>query len=196
MVMLIIVWVFLWDSVSGMTILSGLVVAFTVVRAFYLPPIQLSGRLPLFSGTDFGFWVMLTVRLSSSQVAWLTVRPRPVAAGSVVAVDLATRSDLLITLVTMVNGLIPGSLVIEIDRARAVVFVHGLNCADEDEIEKVREKTHGIETLLIYAIGSPHDIEALNDARRERGQRPRLESLTIRERARRARMHKEARGNG
>jgi multicomponent Na+:H+ antiporter subunit E len=96
----------------------------------------------------------------------------------------------------MVNGLIPGSLVIEIDRARGVVFVHGLNCADDEEIEKVRAKTHEIETLLIYAIGSPHDIEALNDARRERGQRPRLENLTIRERARRARLAKEARAHG
>ena len=196
LVVLILVWVFLWDSVSVLTILSGLVVAFTVVRAFYLPPIQLSGRLNLLYGTVFVFWFMLNVLLSSIQVAWLTVRPRPVSAGSVVAVDLATRSDLLITLVTMVNGLIPGSLVIEIDRARAVVFVHGLNCADDDEIEKVRAKTHQIETLLIYAIGSPHDIEALNDARRERGQRPRLENLTIRERARRARLAKEARGQG
>src|SRR5699024_9442273 len=133
------------------------------------------------------------VLLASIEVAWLTVRRRPVDAGSVMAVDLATRSDLLITLVTMTNGLIPGSLVIEIDRARAVVFVHGLNCADDEELEKVRAKTHQIETLLIYAIGSPHDIEALNDARRERGQKPRLENLTTRERARRARAAKEAR---
>lgn len=196
MLVLIVVWIFLWDSVSGMTILGGLVVAFIVVRVFYLPPIQLSGRINVFYGTYFILWFMLNVFLSSIQVAWMTMRPRPVAAGSVVSVDLSTRSDLLITLVTMVNGLIPGSLVIEIDRARAVVFVHGLNCADEDEIEKVRAKTHEIETLLIYAIGSPHDIEALNDTRRERGQQPRLERLTIRERARRARLHKEARENG
>ena len=110
------------------------------------------------------------------------------------AVDLATRSDLLITLVTMVNGLI--RVARHRDRpGRAVVFVHGLNCADEEEIGGADEDAQ-IETLLIYAIGSPHDIEALNDARRERGQPPRLESLTIRERARRARQLKEARGNG
>ena len=40
LVVLILVWVFLWDSVSVLTILSDLVVAFTVVRAFYLPPIS------------------------------------------------------------------------------------------------------------------------------------------------------------
>lgn len=193
---LIIVWIFLWDDVSGMVILSGALLAFGLMRAFYLPPIQLSGRLNFYYGTYFLLWFMLNVTVASFQVAWLTVRPRPVDAGSVIAVDLATRSDLLITLVTMVNGLIPGSLVIEIDRARAVVFVHGLNCADEEELERVREKTHQIETLLICAIGSPHDIEALNDARAERGLTPMLEKRAIRERARRARAAKEARTRG
>ena len=193
MLVLIVVWIFLWDSASGLVVASGVVVAFTVVRAFYLPPIQLAGRVNFYYATLFILWFMFNVLLASIEVAWLTVRRRPVDAGSVMAVDLATRSDLLITLVTMTNGLIPGSLVIEIDRARAVVFVHGLNCADDEELEKVRAKTHQIETLLIYAIGSPHDIEALNDARRERGQKPRLENLTTRERARRARAAKEAR---
>lgn len=193
MVVLNIVWIFLWDSVSALTILTGLIVSFSVIRLFYLPPIQLSGRLNILWGTLFVFWFMWNVFLGSVQVAWLAVRRSPVDAGAVVVVDLATRSDLLITLVTMVNGLIPGSLVIEIDRARAVVFVHALHCADNEQIEKVRAKTHEIETLLIYAIGSPHDIEALNDARIERGQKPRLERLRIRERARRARLAKEAR---
>lgn len=187
-----VVWILLWDSFSGMIVISGIVLSFTVVRLFYLPPIQLGGRINVYYGTLFVVWFMFNVFVASIHVSWLTVRWRPVDAGSVAAVDLSTRSDLLITLVTMVNGLIPGSLVIEIDRARAVVFIHALNCADEVEVEKVRAKTHRIETLLIYAIGSPHDIEALNDARRERGEKPRLESLTIRERARRARMAKEA----
>ena len=135
---LIVVWVFLWDEVSGMVVISGALLAFALMRAFYLPPIQLSGRLNFYYGAYFLLWFMLNVLIASFQVAWLTVRPRPVDAGSVIAVDLATRSDLLITLVTMVNGLIPGSLVIEIDRARAVVFVHGLNCADEEELERVQ----------------------------------------------------------
>ncbi|HLS32352.1 MAG TPA: Na+/H+ antiporter subunit E [Brevibacterium sp.] len=193
---LIVVWVLLWDELSGMILISGAVLAFAVMRAFYLPPIQLSGRLNVYYGAYFVLWFMVNVLIASLQVAWLTVRPRPVDAGSVIAVDLATRSDLLITLVTMVNGLIPGSLVIEIDRARAVVFVHGLNCADEEELEQVRAKTHRIETLLICAIGSSHDIEALNDERAERGLRPLLEKRTIRERARRARAAKEARARG
>ena len=196
LLVLIAVWIFLWDEVSGMVVISGALLAFALMRAFYLPPIQLSGRLNFYYGTYFLLWFVVNVFIASFQVAWLTVRPRPVDAGSVIAVDLATRSDLLITLVTMVNGLIPGSLVIEIDRARAVVFVHGLNCADAEELERVREKTHRIETLLICAIGSPHDIEALNDARAERGLKPVLEKRAIRERARRARAAKEARARG
>ena len=50
---LIVVWIFLWDEVSGMVIISGAVLAFAVMRAFYLPPIQLSGRLNFYYGTYF-----------------------------------------------------------------------------------------------------------------------------------------------
>lgn len=183
---LVVVWVFLWDSVSVLTVLTGIVVALGVTRVFYLPPIELSGRINVLYGAWFLIWFCSHVLFASLQVAWLSFRPRPVDAGSVVAVDLATRSDLLITLVTMVNGLIPGSLVIEIDRARAVIFVHVLNCAEDEEIEKARAQTHRIEHLLICTLGSPHDIQALNEYREERGLAPVLESRTIRARARRA----------
>ncbi|GAA2096201.1 MULTISPECIES: Na+/H+ antiporter subunit E [Brevibacterium] len=188
---LVVVWVFLWDSVSVLTVLTGLVVALGVTRLFYLPPIELSGRINVLYGAWFVVWFCAHVLAASFQVAWLSFRPKPVAAGSVVAVDLATRSDLLITLVTMVNGLIPGSLVIEIDRARAVVFVHVLNCADEEEMENARRQTHRIEHLLICTLGSPHDVQALNEAREAKGLPPVLESRTIRARALRAKLARQ-----
>lgn len=189
---LVVVWVFLWDSVSVLTILTGIVVALALTRLFYLPPIELSGRINVLYGAWFVIWFCYHVLVASVQVAWLSFRPRPVEAGSVVAVDLATRSDLLITLVTLVNGLIPGSLVIEIDRARAVVFVHVLNCAEDEEIEAARAQTHRIEHLLICTLGSPHDIEALNDYREERGLPPVLEKRAIKVRARRAKLARQA----
>lgn len=171
-VILCLLWIMLWDDVSGMTVLSGLLIGLIIPQVFYLPAIELSGRFHLGYAIVFVVWFCWSVLVASFQVAWLTVRPKRVDAGSVVSVELTTRSDLIITLVALVNGLIPGSMVIELDRARAVLFIHALNCSDDARIETARASTLKIERLLVAAIGSRADVLALNATLAARGEKP------------------------
>lgn len=181
---LIILWVMLWDDVSVLTVSAGFVIAWTVSRFFYLPPVELSGRLNVWYGIVFGVWFTWSMIKASIHVAWLAVRPTKVRAGSLVAIDLHTRSDLLITLVALVAGLIPGSFATEINRARSTIYLHVLDCASDKDVEEARAVAYRIEHHLVRAIGSAHDIAILNDWREENGQPPVLAHLSITQRRR------------
>lgn len=169
---LVIVWIMLWDSVSMLTVLTGIGVAFGVMWLFRLPPIKLSGRFNIIYGLRFVGWFVYKVCTASVHVAWLAVRPKQVGPGSMVAVALNTRSDLLITLVTLVNGLLPGTFVTEVDRANAVLYLHALGANTSTAVEQARAETYTIERHLVMALGSAHDLAALNEWRLARGEAP------------------------
>lgn len=167
-----VVWVLLWDSVSAMTLLTGVIVALGVMWMFRLPPVKLSGRFNIVYFARFMAWFAWQVCTASVHVAWLAVRPRRVGPGSMVAVQLHTRSDLLMTLVTLVNGLLPGTFVVEVDRAHAVLYLHALGANTAQAVERAREETLTIERLLAMAMGSAHDLAGLNEWRAEQGLGP------------------------
>lgn len=154
LVALVLVWMALWGSVTPLTIVTGIVIALLVTRAFYLPPIELSGRvnplwLIVFLARFFG-----ELFVASFQVALLAFQPRGIPHSAVVRVQLRTRADLILTLTSLAISLVPGSLVIEVDRRRAVLYVHVLGAESEQDVEDARRHTLSIERLLIAAIGS------------------------------------------
>ncbi|WP_349826767.1 Na+/H+ antiporter subunit E [Brevibacterium litoralis] len=195
-VVLALLWVLLWDTVSVVSVLTGAVLAWVVSRVFYLPPVELSGRFHVGWALVFLGWFAWQVVLGSLHVAWSALGPHRVGAGSVLAVDLHTRSDLMITVVSQVNGLIPGSVVLEADRVRSTLYIHSLDAAEDHEIEAARAQIGRIELFLVRAFGSPHDISALNDHRAEQGLPPVLpgrSTAELRARALRERAHRERR---
>ncbi|WP_309131943.1 Na+/H+ antiporter subunit E [Brevibacterium sp.] len=158
---LVLLWVMLWDSVSVMSILSGLVVAIVIVRVFYLPPVILSGRFNLGHSFVFGVWFLWSLLLASLQVAWLAFRRRAVGAGSVIACDLRTSSDLLMTLIGDTASLIPGSIIIDADRAHGVLYLHVLDADSDEKVRTAKAQVYHIERLLIRALGSHRDLAEL-----------------------------------
>ncbi len=158
---LVLLWVMLWDTVSGLSILSGLVVAVIIVRVFYLPPVILSGRFNILHALVFGGWFLYSLLYASVEVAWMAFRPRAVGAGSVIACDLRTSSDLLMTLIADTASLIPGSLIIDADRARGVLYLHVLDADSEEKALAAKRQVYRIEGLLIRALGSHRDLAEL-----------------------------------
>ena len=80
---------------------------------------------------------------------------------SVVAVQLRTRSDLLLTAVSHTMSLIPGSVVVEVDRSLSVLYFHVLNTSTPEEIERFTRQVAYFEDLIIKAAGSREEYEAL-----------------------------------
>ncbi|MET7770736.1 Na+/H+ antiporter subunit E [Nocardia sp. NPDC005366] len=152
---LTLVYMALWGDISVGNLLAGLVVATVVMVALPLPTLPGSGRfnpLPLLQLVVVSAYYALE---SSFQVAWLAVRPAPTPVSGVLRVNLSTRSDLVLVLCTDLLNLIPGTMVLEIDRQRCVVYVHVLDVSSDAAVDKFYRTTRRLERLLIDGFERP-----------------------------------------
>ena len=95
---LVALWLFLWDHIDALTIVTGVLLAIGVTRVLYLPPVLLSGRFNPWRGLLLGLRMMFDVVVSSLQLAFLAVNPRGQQMNAIIAVQLLTRSYLVTTL--------------------------------------------------------------------------------------------------
>ena len=169
---LVVLWSLLWDQVSVLSVVTGILLALLVTRVFYLPPVELSGRVnPPGLVVFIGRFVFDLVR-ASFQVAWLAIDPRRVPTSSIVAVQLSTKSDLSLTLTALAVSLVPGSLVVEADRQDDILYLHVLGTDSLADVEKARADVLAVEERIVRAIGSRDDVRRVNLARAERSLGP------------------------
>ena len=161
LVALVLLWMALWQSISWLSLVTGIVVAIAVTRMFYLPPVELSGRFNPFWLIVFLLRFAFDVVVASFDVAAQALRPRPLRHSAVIVVDLRTRSDFIMTLVAIATSLMPGSFVVEIDRDRSNLYLHSLGVHDAAGVEKARAKALSVERSIVHAVGSRDDWERL-----------------------------------
>lgn len=166
-VWLVVLWSLLWGSLSWLNLVTGIIVALLVMRIFYLPPVQLSGRFNVLWAIVFIVTFIWDVVKGSIHVAWIGINPRRVPKSSVITVQLHSRSDLIMLLVSFNISLVPGSLVVEADRYRSILYVHALDTEDEAGVEHARWICHRIERRIVRVIGSPEDLRRCEAAWRE-----------------------------
>ncbi len=151
---LVLLWLLMWGSFTPVDVLAGIAVALLATRVFELPPVQLTGRLHV------GYLLLYLIRFAgevvagSCQVAALALDPRSTPRAAIVEVRLTTRSDLILTLVAVTLSLVPGSLVLEVDRPHSTLFLHALGVRDADDVRRVRSHALRTEYRLLRAIGS------------------------------------------
>jgi multicomponent Na+:H+ antiporter subunit E len=155
---LVALWMLLWGTVSVLSITSGVVIALAVTSALYLPPVQLSGRFNPFWFAVYLIRFLGELVAGSVNVAWQAFSPRGVKGNSIIAVQLVTRSDIITTLTAISVTLIPGSLVLEVDRQKSVLYLHALNTTNEVAVTALRRSVHSVERSLVRALGSPEDV--------------------------------------
>ena len=78
---------------------------------------------------------------------------------SVIAVQLASRSDLFLTGTGVLSTLIPGSVVVEAQRATGTLFLHVIGPGTEDEVEKARQSVLAQEKRLLLALARREVLE-------------------------------------
>lgn len=156
---LVVLWMLLWGVIDWLSLATGIVVAVVVTRLFYLPPVELSGRFNPWWFLVFLGRFLAELVVASFQVAFQALRPRPIASNAVIAVDLVTRSDFITTTTAIAISLIPGSLVVEVDRHRSILYLHVLAVSDRDAADMVRMRVLAVERSLVRAFGSVDDVE-------------------------------------
>ncbi|MQY31086.1 Na+/H+ antiporter subunit E [Nocardia aurantia] len=155
LVWLAIVYTALWGDISVGNLLAGLVLGAVVMLALPLPRVSVTGRVrlrPLLELLVAGTYYALE---SSLQVAWFAIRPAGAPTSGVLRVRLAIRSDLVLVLCADVLNLIPGTMVLEIDRTDPTVWVHVLNVGSDAAVEKFYRDTRRLERLLIDSFERP-----------------------------------------
>ncbi len=159
---LVILWMLLWGEFSWRSSLSGILVAVLVTRVFYLPPVELSGRVNVFWLLVFLVRFAGELVVSSVLVAAQVFRPGRMPLNAIIEVPLRTESDFVMSLTAITISLMPGTLVLEIDRERSLLFLHVLAAGDEAGLEKARRSALAIEASVIRAVGSRDDLARVN----------------------------------
>ncbi|MFF2085214.1 Na+/H+ antiporter subunit E [Nocardia sp. NPDC058176] len=152
---LTVVWIALWGDPSWANLLGGLAVALVVVLALPLPNVPVAGRFHPLSFLELIVVSTYYALESSLQVAWLGIRPGPPPVSGVLRVHLSIQSDLVLVMCTDLLNLIPGTMVLELDRARCVVYVHVLDVGSEEAVVKFYRTTRRLEHLMINAFERP-----------------------------------------
>lgn len=158
---LVVLWMLLWGQFTVLAFITGLVVAVFVTRVFRLPTVELSGRINIWFAAllvvQFLFAVLRGALAVTLQV--FDFRRQPGAA--IIAVPLRYADDLMMTHVAVISSLVPGSLVVEADRDRQVLYLHVIGVRSPADVETQRETVLRWERRVVRALGAPDQYRAL-----------------------------------
>lgn len=162
---LVVLWMLLWGQLTVLAALTGVAVAAFVMTVFRLPTAELSGRINLWYGLVFVVTFLGALVQGALVIAWQVLTPgQPGTA--VVRVPLRADDDLIMTHVAVTCSLIPGSVVVEADRTRRVLYLHVIGVDDQDDIETQRRIAQRWEERAVRAVGSRADLELIRSGAR------------------------------
>lgn len=160
---LIVLWMLLWAQVTVLSFLTGLVVAIFVTRVFRLPTIALSGRINVWFAALFVAQFLLAMLRGALSVTAQVFDFRRQPGTAIIAVPLRYADDLVMTHVAVTSSLIPGSLIVEADRDRRILYLHVIGVRNKADAEKQREGVLLWERRIVRALGSPAQYRALRE---------------------------------
>ena len=132
---LTLVWILLWGTVSAANIISGLVIALVITLLLPLPVVPIEGRVHPISLIRLIGLVAWYLVLSSIQLAWLAVKP-----------------DLVLALAVNIINLTPGTIVLEIDQVRRMIYVHVIDVGSDRAVTRFYRQIAQIERLLVASF--------------------------------------------
>jgi multicomponent Na+:H+ antiporter subunit E len=152
LVWLMLIWILLWGSVSAANIMSGLAVAVVITVLLPLPPVPIEGRVHPVSLLRLIGLVGWYLVVSSMQLAWLAVKPAPPPLSAVLRARMAIKSDLVLALAVNMINLTPGTIVLEIDQVRRMIYVHVIDVGSDRAVNRFYRQVAQIERLLVASF--------------------------------------------
>jgi multicomponent Na+:H+ antiporter subunit E len=152
LVWLILVWILLWGTVSAANVLSGLAIALIITLLLPLPAVPIEGRvhpISLLGLIGLVGWYLLQ---SSWQLAVLAVKPGPPPLSAVLRAHMAIKSDLVLALAVNIINLTPGTIVLEIDQVRRMLYIHVIDVGSERAVNRFYRQIRQIERRLVASF--------------------------------------------
>ena len=149
-VLLMALWLLAWGEASVANIVSGAAVAGALLVAF--PPVpsgdrRLGAHLP--SMAKLGGYVLVQLATSSLRMAREVLRRRPAVRPGVVTYRLQTPSEHVVTAMTSVIALSPGTMTVDVAADSSEIAVHFLFL---DDVDAAREALARLDRLASRAM--------------------------------------------
>ena len=154
---LILVWILLWGNISAANVISGLAIALVIALLLPLPVVPIEGRLHPLSLLRLIALVAYYLVSSSVQLAWLAIKPGPPPLSAVLRAHLDIKSDLVLALAVNIINLTPGTIVLEIDQSRRMIYVHVIDVGSERAVARFYRQIEQIERLLVASFEREED---------------------------------------
>lgn len=152
LVWLMLVWTMLWGNFSIANTITGLTVALAITVLLPMPRLPVEGRLHLLSLLRLHLQIAWYLLVSSVQVAWLAIRPGPPPLNAVLRVQVHIKSDLVLALFINTVCLIPGSMVLEVDQPRRLLYVHVVDVGTSKAVATFNNQLRTLERLFVAAF--------------------------------------------
>lgn len=151
------VWVLLWGQVTIANIVGGVLVGLVILLLMPLPPVPVEGKLHLLSALRLLGRILVDLAKSSVEVAWLACRPGPPPLTAILKVHANVKSDLVLGLLVDAINVVPGTIVLEVDRNARDLYIHVLDVGTPARIERFYSSVAHLERLFIRAFEREED---------------------------------------
>lgn len=149
---LVLVWILLWGTFSAANLVSGLAVALVITLLLPLPTVPIEGRVHPWSLLRLFGLVAWYLVLSSLQLAWLAIKPGPPPLSAVLRAQLGIKSDLVLALAVNIINLTPGTIVLEIDQVRRMIYVHVIDVGSDRAVNRFYRQIEQVERMLVRSF--------------------------------------------
>ncbi|MFT4211152.1 MAG: Na+/H+ antiporter subunit E [Microbacterium sp.] len=163
---LIALWMLLWQQFTVLALLTGVIAAVVVTRVFRLPPVELSGRVNLWYGLVFVVTFLGALVRGSLTVAWQVIDLRRQPGAAVIAVPLIVDDDVILAHTAVTCSLIPGSLIVDVDRGRHILYLHVIGVRSDADVETQRASVLRWERRIVNAVGSRAQVRRMREVLR------------------------------
>ncbi|UNK72633.1 Na+/H+ antiporter subunit E [Microbacterium sp. H1-D42] len=168
---LVLLWMLLWHQFTPLALVTGLIVAIFVTRVFRLPTVELVGRVNVWYTLVFVVLFLGAVVAGAVSVTMQVFDFRRQPGAAIIEIPLRYADDIVSTHVAITASLIPGSLVVESDRDRRILYLHVIGVHNRADVEEFRAGVLQWERRIVRAVGSPAQYRALKADQAKEGVR-------------------------
>ncbi len=146
------IWVVLWSDLSVANVVAGAMIGCLILLVFPLPRVSFGLQLHLGSF----LWLLARFQydlvVASFEVAYKSVAPwyRPV--GRFITVQLRGPKDLTRVMTANFSTLVPGSVVVDVDRTTGEMMLHLFDAPDDDAAAAGIARVYAQEDRILRAL--------------------------------------------
>lgn len=156
---LTLVWVMLWGELTAGNFVAGFLLALLITTVVPFPSMPFDGRF-----RPWGVVRLVTiflrdiVRASFIQARFILSRKIP--RGAIIRVQLRSHSDVYLTTVSGMTGLIPGSVVVDLHSPSGTIYLHVFDTDIAGGIDGVHKTVLAQEERILRAFASHDELIA------------------------------------